>query len=509
MRPPAISRRRLLVAGAALTACPRAPAVVTSDRERPGEPLAVIAGDIGTTHAVVWSRCDRPAAMLVEWSAGGVTGRVVGPVVGPGTDFTGRVHLQDLPPGRPIDYTVRFQDLTDPRILSAPAHGRLRTAPDTPRDFTLLWSGDTAGQGWGIDPAHGGMLTYASMLARDPDLFVHCGDLIYADNPIPAELPLPGGGVWRNRTLAGRDKVAETLDEFRLAYRYNLLDDHYRRFHAAVPAVFAWDDHEVLNNWYPGERLTDPRYRERDVSRLAERARQAFRDYTPILAPTIHRVVRCGPLVDLFVLDMRSFRGPNTPGLEDIHSDTTAFLGRAQVEWLIDALRTSRARWKILVADQPLGLVVPDDGAIEALANGDGGPPRGRELELAALLSALRRAGLSDLVWITADVHYAAAHRYDPARARTPDFDPFWEFVAGPLHAGTFGPQPLDPTFGPEVRFQRAPPPGEANLPPSAGLQFFGEINAPARGPLRVTLRDRLGEVLWSTEIEPATRTGP
>ena len=96
----------------------------------------------------------------------------------------------------------------------------------------------------------------------------------------------------------------------------------------------------------------------------------------------------------------------------------------------------------------------------------------------------------------------------DPARARTLDFDPFWEFVAGPLHAGTFGPQPLDPTFGPEVRFQRAPPPGEANLPPSAGLQFFGEINAPARGPLRVTLRDRLGEALWSTEIEPATRTG-
>jgi phosphodiesterase/alkaline phosphatase D-like protein len=34
-------------------------------------------------------------------------------------------------------------------------------------------------------------------------------------------------------------------------------------------------------------------------------------------------------------------------------------------------------------------------------------------------------------------------------------FDPFWEFVAGPIHAGTFGPNPLDPTFGPEVR-QRA-----------------------------------------------------
>ena len=44
------------------------------------------------------------------------------------------------------------------------------------------------------------------------------------------------------------------------------------------------------------------------------------------------------------------------------------------------------------------------------------------------------------MVWITGDVHYAAAHHYHPERARFTDFDPFWEFVAGPPHAGTFGP---------------------------------------------------------------------
>ena len=42
-------------------------------------------------------------------------------------------------------------------------------------------------------------------------------------------------------------------------------------------------------------------------------------------------------------------------------------------------------------------------------------------------------------LFITADVHYAAAHEYHPTRATFTDFDPFWEFVAGPLHAGTFG----------------------------------------------------------------------
>jgi alkaline phosphatase D len=154
----------------------------------------------------------------------------------------------------------------------------------------------------------------------------------------------------------------------------------------------------------------------------------------------------------VFVLDCRSFRTPNTENLGD-----DVMLGAAQTAWLVEALAASRARWKIMACDQPLALVIPDDDRQEGFANGDAGPPRGREHELAGVLAAVKARGIKNLVWITADVHYAAAHHFDPARAQTPDFDPFWEFVAGPIHAGTFGPNPLDPTFGPEVRFQWAP----------------------------------------------------
>ena len=67
-------------------------------------------------------------------------------------------------------------------------------------------------------------------------------------------------------------------------------------------------------------------------------------------------------------------------------------------------------------------------------------PPLGRELEIADLLRFIKTRRIRNVVWITGDMHYCAAHHYDPARARFTDFDPFWEFVAGPLHAGTFGP---------------------------------------------------------------------
>ncbi len=85
-------------------------------------------------------------------------------------------------------------------------------------------------------------------------------------------------------------------------------------------------------------------------------------------------------------------------------------------------------------------------------------------------------------MWLTADVHYAAAHYYNPDKAQFQDFDPFWEFVSGPLHAGTFGPNTLDNTFGPEMQVhQGARRRPSENLPPSAGMQFFSHCEIEAR----------------------------
>ena len=101
-------------------------------------------------------------------------------------------------------------------------------------------------------------------------------------------------------------------------------------------------------------------------------------------------------------------------------------------------------------------------------------------------------------------MHYAAAHYYDPNWARFQDFEPFWEFVAGPLHAGTFGPNALDDTFGPQLRFTKAPPPGQTNLSPAAGYQFFGHVAVEgATEQMTVTLKDAADTALWSVTLDP------
>jgi alkaline phosphatase D len=156
----------------------------------------------------------------------------------------------------------------------------------------------------------------------------------------------------------------------------------------------------------------------------------------------------------------------------------------------------------------PIGIIVYDDAAnrqgSEAIAQGDG-PARGRELEIADLLRFIKTAGIRNTVWLTADVHYAAARYYNPEKAQFQDFDPFWEFVSGPIHAGTFGPNTLDQTFGPEVVFAKAPGKDDGqNLPPSAGMQFFGHVRIDGRTEqLTVTLRDVADTALWSTTIDP------
>jgi len=162
----------------------------------------------------------------------------------------------------------------------------------------------------------------------------------------------------------------------------------------------------------------------------------------------------------------------------------------------------------VVAADMPLGLIVWDDWreqrGSEAVVQGDDGPPRGRELEIAGLLRFIRDNRIANVVWLTADVHYTAAHRYDPSRAQFQAFAPFWEFVSGPLNAGSFGPNALDATFGPEVVFQKAPPEGLVNLPPSAGLQFFGQVDIDgASEVMTVTLKDLTGGTLFIQELVP------
>ncbi len=495
---------------------PTAPAVVTRDAARPQWPSGLQFGDVTGDRALLWTRSDRPARLWVEYATNpkfDSATRVRGPLALETNDHIARVDLRGLPADRELFVRAMFEDLGGAKgAWSEPLAGSFRTAPAQPRDLRFVWSGDTAGQGFGINPDVGGMRIYEAMRQVRPDFFLHSGDTIYADGPIAAEQQTEDGRIWRNVVTEQVSKVAETLKEFRGRYAYNLLDENVRRFSAEVPQIWQWDDHEVMNNWSPSKDLSgDARYREKSVPLLVARATRAFLDYAPMRShgqddeERVYRKVAYGPLLDVFVLDMRSYRGPNTQNRQAEPGPDTTYLGRAQLDWLKRETAASQAVWKVIASDMPLGLVVGDgkdaqgNPKFENSANGDG-PVLGREFEIAEVLKALQH--IDNVVWLTADVHYCAAHHYAPERAQFTDFKPFWEFVAGPLNAGSFGPNALDNTFGPEVVYQNAPK--AQNTSPFAGLQFFGQVDIDAKTRMfKVALKDLDGNTVFKRSLEP------
>jgi alkaline phosphatase D len=82
------------------------------------------------------------------------------------------------------------------------------------------------------------------------------------------------------------------------------------------------------------------------------------------------------------------------------------------------------------------------------------------------------------------DVHFTAAHYYDPDKAVFQNFAPFWEFVSGPLNAVVAK---------------------DTNMnSPMYGNQFFGEVDIDgSTAVMTVRLRDTDGAVRYQVDIDP------
>ena len=218
----ATTRRRFLTTLASASAATIAAPAFSLSPQRPIVTHGVQSGDVSVDSGMVWARADRPARMLIEAATTESFKEIYYASFAdalPETDFTAKALIEDLPPGQDIFYRLRFQDLWSSQAIGEPSIGRFRTASTDRRSISFVWSGDTAGQGWGIDLSRGGMRTYRTMLHNRPDFFVHCGDSIYADCTMPAQQALPNGEIWRNVITEEKSKVATNLDDYRGAGR--------------------------------------------------------------------------------------------------------------------------------------------------------------------------------------------------------------------------------------------------------------------------------------------------
>src|SRR5262245_56862580 len=166
----AVTRRRFLTtaasSGAVVAVGGIAKPALSRAADRPIITHGIQSGDVSVDSGVVWARADRPARMLVEVATSDSFKSSRSEVFVdalPETDFTAKALIEGLPAGQDIFYRVRLQDHSFPTVLGAPQVGHFRTAPSERRSVSFVWSGDTAGGGWGIDEGRGGMRTYSTL----------------------------------------------------------------------------------------------------------------------------------------------------------------------------------------------------------------------------------------------------------------------------------------------------------------------------------------------------------
>ncbi|RBY90533.1 alkaline phosphatase [Blastococcus sp. TF02A-26] len=439
---PAVSRRRVLQAGGALTGAAvlglAAADPAAGTPVRPAFAHGVASGDPLPTAVLLWTR--------VTPTPSATPGSGAGPVVpvdwevatddrfrqvvrrgtvrtGPDRDHTVKVDATGLTPGRTYWYRFRCQGVLSPA-------GRTRTAPAddaaVPRLRMAVVSCANLQAGW--------FGAYRSLAARtDLDLVLHLGDYLYEY--------APGEYQARDVVVRPHDPPREmvTLADYRRRHAQYKADPDLQALHAVAPWVVTWDDHESANDaWSGGAENHTPGGEGEWTSRRAA-AQRAYAEWMPVryeAGGRLYRRFRCGRLASLSMLDLRTYRSeqvssPVDPALGDPGRTIT---GAEQMDFLLEGLADPAVQWKLVgnpVMVAPVQFPSTLDAralqGLEALLGVDlpdqvGGLPYnvdqwdGYPAERAGVLGHLRDRGIRDTVFLTGDIHsgWAAELPSDP-----------------------------------------------------------------------------------------------
>ena len=419
-------------------------------------PQGIASGDPRPDGCLLWTRVEAPAPVDVHFQVaeGSSFAELVSEgtvIASPETDYTVRVRLTDLRPG--CHYWYRFRAEGVSSVI-----GRTRTAPpdadDVPVTFAFASCQDYVGRWYHAWRA-------LAQRADEIDFVLFLGDYIYEYERYPLlqepqegrEIKLPDGLIIDK---AKGIIAAKTLNDYREIYRVTRADADLKRIHQLCPFICIWDDHEHANDAWQDHAVdfNDRRGDEQDTERR-EAATRAWFEHLPVDLDyhpqrgfpndlVAWRSMRWGRHVELFLTDQRYHRddhlipeGPADPAVGkfmpnvpigsrtmcvkpvfDEREATAAptMLGEKQRDWLISAVQSSQATWKLWGSALMVAQFVLDLRGFKEI------PPAlqkvfyfktdqwdGFRTERKRILGAL--TGVSNLVVLSGDLHgFYAAH---------------------------------------------------------------------------------------------------
>lgn len=364
-------------------------------------------------------------------------------ITGPWRDFTAKITVAGLAPGR--NYFYRF---VAPDGSFSPV-GTTKTLPEglAPHFRAAIFSCSNLPYGY--------FNAYGHAAARDDlDLTIHLGDYFYeyktgdypaAKDQVPGRVPQPATDLLH-------------LADYRLRYASYRSDPDLQALHAKVAMIVQWDDHESANDsWEGGAENHQPDEGDWNARRAA--AIQAYREWLPV-SDEPWKSYDIGTLATLFRTETRLLARTEQRDVKPLfqQADPVAALkafrdgawmdpavtmmGSQQENWLTHGLKASvagGARWQVVGFGTILGqTVLPEAAAswisttaseraknylLAGIAAGRVGLPfnydnwGGYPAARARFLRSAQAAG-AELVVITGDSHNAWA--YDLAQDGKP-----------------------------------------------------------------------------------------
>lgn len=408
--------------------------------------LSISSGDPTPSGVILWTRIDPSAYVPTE-------NLVV--QVAADANFTQLVFESFVPAeeiSEATDYTVKL-DL-DTHLESYTRYyyrfiytntvsrtGRCRTAPPYGVEPTSLKLGMVTCQDY--TNGYYGALNY---LADDDtiDYVLHLGDFIYESAGDPRFQSLPFED--RLIVLPSDEIVAMDLADYRHLYRTYRSDAFLQKALENHTFIMTRDDHETSNDAYwdytrdtlgaPDHPYTTREDFGNDPIRLMQLmldSQQAWAEYVPVrlqINPGAthphqflkhYRRVQLGTLVDLFMLDTRSYRSAHACGEDDFFeryfpigcnewkSEDQTMMGGEQRDWLFNGLADSSARWKVLGNQTYMGSLGLTFGNYKIPFNVDAWD--GFDYERIQMAELVRDQKIENFVVLTGDLHtFMASH---------------------------------------------------------------------------------------------------
>jgi len=357
-----------------------------------GEAIALMHGFIDQSSMTLWVQTQRSARVAVELHPEGdpAKRRRFEGATRAEDDFAAHLRLAGLEPGT----RYRYQAFVDER--PAGEAGAFATQPlwhlrTEPPEFAVAIGScayvndaySRPGPPWGGDYG-----IFDAIAARSPDLMLWLGDNVYFRGPEWTSL----------EGMSGRYRAYRALPELQQLLR-------------GAAHVAIWDDHDF------GPNDSDGSFTMKGAALAAFKRYWANPSYGLPGVPGIFGVVTWGD-VDFFLLDNRFHRYPNRYP----QTPEKAMFGRAQLEWLKQALVASHATFKVVVAG---GQFWNSRNRFESFFS--------YPAEQRALAEWLVDRRIEGVLFLSGDRHFTELLRVERAGTY-----PLYELTSSPLTAGLF-----------------------------------------------------------------------